>query len=301
MTRAAEPGSGFDGSDALREEAHAKINLTLEVIGKRGDGYHNLVSVMQTVELHDVLTFTPAEGLRVTCSDAGIPVESNLALLAARELQRHTGTGLGARIHLEKNIPLASGLGGGSADAAAALRGLNRMWRTGLSADRLREIGARVGSDVPFLVDGGTALVQGRGEEVKTLPRANVEWIVIASPASLVEGKTGVMFSRLDPSTFTRGALSHKLAGRIIAGSDVPQELLFNVFGEIAQNVFPHVEEANYALKSLGAREVFLSGAGPSIFAIPPSREIGTAWQLLMEQRGIRAFLTKPWWPALQT
>ncbi len=291
-------GAAGDGPKAVVEEAHAKINLTLEVIGKRGDGYHNLVSVIQTIELHDVVRITSAEGLSVSCDDPAIPIESNLALLAAEELRRDCGVNNGAHVAIEKRIPMAAGLGGGSADAAAALRGLNRLWGCGLPEERLREIGARVGSDVPFLVQGGTALVQGRGEEIKALPRANLEWIVIATPASETDAKTAMMFSLLDPSMFTRGSLSHKVAGRIISGGDVPEELLYNVFGQVAVDAFPGSASAQREFESIGAREAFLSGAGPSVFALSPSREIGLAWQLLLQSRGIEAILTRPWWPA---
>ena len=149
-----------------------------------------------------------------------------------------------------------------------------------------------------MLINGGTALVQGRGEDVKPLPNANLEWLLLASPPSTIDAKTALMFSRMDPSMYTRGVLTHKLAGRIIGGKDVPEEFLFNVFQPIVRDVFPGWLDAHNQLVSLGAREVFVSGAGPTMFAIPPSREIGVAWQLLLQQRGIRAFLVRPWWPS---
>ena len=282
---------------AIREEAHAKINLTLEVIGKRGDGYHNIVSIIQTIDMHDVLTVESAAELSVTCDDPELAGETNLALQAAEAMCNYIGERRGAHIHVSKNIPVAAGLGGGSADAAAALRALNRLWQTGLSDDQLQDIAAEVGSDVPVLINGGTALVQGRGEDVKLLPNANLDWLLLASPASTIEGKTALMFSRMDPSMYTRGVLSHKLAGRIIGGGDVPEEFLFNVFRPIVRDAITGWSETHDRLVSLGAREVFVSGAGPSMFALPPSREIGVAWQLLLGQRGVRAFLTRPWWP----
>ena len=133
--------SGVHG--AIREEAHAKVNLTLEVLGKRGDGYHNIVSIIQTIDIHDVLTIESAPELSVTCDDPELPGESNLALLAAEALCRYIGERRGAHIHVSKNIPVAAGLGGGSADAAAALRALNRLWETGLSDSQLQDIAAR--------------------------------------------------------------------------------------------------------------------------------------------------------------
>lgn len=289
--------SSPDVHGAVREEAHAKINLTLEVLGKRGDGYHNLVSIIQTIDLHDVVTVEDAEGLSVTCDDPSVPDESNLAVSAAEALCQYVGEDRGARIRISKSIPVAAGLGGGSADAAATLRALNKLWRTGLTDDQLRDIASDVGSDVPVLINGGTALVQGRGEDVKSLPAANLDWLLLASPSSAIEGKTALMFSRMDPSMYTRGVLSHKLAGRIIGGGDVPEEFLFNVFQPIIRDVFPGWPDAHDQLASLGARDIYVSGAGPTMFAIPPSREIGVAWQLLLQQRGIRTFLARPWWP----
>ena len=288
-------GSNVHG--AVREEAHAKINLTLEVLGKRGDGYHNLASIIQTIDLHDVVTVEDADRLTVTCDDPAVPDESNLAVAAADALCRYVGERRGAHIHVAKKIPVAAGLGGGSADAAAALRALDRLWQTGLSSDQLQEIAADVGSDVPVLINGGTTLVQGRGEDVKPLPNANLDYLLLASLPSNIDGKTALMFSRVDPSMYTRGVLTHKLAGRIIGGGDVPEEFLFNVFRPIVGDEFPGWTDAHDQLVSLGAREVFVSGAGPTMFAIPPSREIGVAWQLLLEQRGVRAFLVRPWWP----
>ena len=287
----------FDVQGAIREEAHAKINLTLEVMGKRGDGYHNLVSIIQTIDMHDRVTVENAPELSVTCDDPEVPDEVNLALSAAEALCRYVGKRRGAHIHVSKNIPVAAGLGGGSADAAAALRALNRLWQTALTDAQLQEVAAEVGSDVPVLINGGTALVQGRGEDVKPLPNANLDWLLLASPASTIEAKTALMFSRVEPSMYTRGVLSHKLAGRIIGGKDVPEEFLFNVFRPIVRDVFPGWSDAHDQLASLGVREIFVSGAGPTMFAIPPSREIGVAWQLLLEQRGTRAFLVRPWWP----
>ena len=293
--------SSPDVHGAVRGEAHAKINLTLEVLGKRGDGYHNLVSIIQTIDMHDVVTVEAADELSVSCDDPSVPDESNLAIAAAEALCRYIGERRGAHIHVSKKIPVAAGLGGGSADAAATLRALDRLWHTGLTGDQLQEIAMEVGSDVPVLINGGTALVQGRGEDVKPLPNANLDWLLLASPPSDIDGKTALMFSRMDPSMYTRGVLTHKLAGRIIGGGDVPEEFLFNVFRPIVSDVFPGWTNAHDQLVSLGAREVFVSGAGPTMFAIPPSREVGVAWHLLLEQRGIRASLVRPWWPSPAT
>jgi len=280
------------------EKAFAKVNLTLEILGKRRDGYHNLASVMQTVDLFDTLSLSHSDDVIVTCDDAEITPEINLATKAANVLRQRTGISAGATIAIEKNIPVSAGLGGGSTDAAATLRGLNRLWRLGLSLDELTEIGAEIGSDVPFLIRGGTSLVQGRGEDVTPIAPAKVPRFLILTPDVDLENptaKTASVFSHVIESMFTAGNLSHKLAARIRAGSDCPPEFFFNQFGTITETLFPGWTAQRDQLMSLGARDVMLCGAGPSMFTVPPSKELGTAWHLLLTSvQGKRAFLVDP-------
>ena len=281
----------------VTELAHAKINLTLEILGKRPDGFHNLVTVMMTVDLHDTITAMEADDLFLG-SDGGVPAAQNLVIRAAEELRRQTGNSRGATLSLEKRIPESAGLGGGSADAAATLRALNRLWGLGLSIEELADIGSAVGSDVPFLVHEGAALVQGRGEHVTPLPMPAIDRVLILSPDISIENKTRSLFSQVTPARYTRGALSHKLAARIRAGHDAPAEFFFNAFDDLAPEVFNGWSEYRDALVGMGAREVTLSGAGPSLFTIPPTKELGTAWLLLLERiRNWRAFLTCPFDP----
>jgi 4-diphosphocytidyl-2-C-methyl-D-erythritol kinase len=283
---------------SITEKAFAKVNLTLEILGKRRDGYHNLASVMQTVDLYDTLEFSEADDVLVTCDDDEITPEINLATKAAQVLQRKTGVSLGANISIKKNIPVSAGMGGGSTDAAAALRGLNKLWKLGLSLDELTELAADVGSDVPFLVSGGTSLVQGRGEEVTPISPAKIPKFLILTPEINLENhtaKTASVFSHVNESMFTRGSLTHKLAARIRAGGDCPPEFFFNQFGILAERLFPGWDVERDSLMTLGARDVMLCGAGPSMFTVPPSKELGTAWHLLLTTvQGKRAFLVDP-------
>ena len=283
---------------SISEKAFAKVNLTLEILGKRRDGYHNLASVMQTVDLFDSITFTGSDDVVVTCDDGAISPEINLATKSARVLQERTGITNGATISIEKHIPVSAGLGGGSTDAAAALRGLNRLWKLGLSNDELTEIAADVGSDVPFLIRGGTALVQGRGEEVTPITAAKIPRFLILTPEVDLENptvKTASVFSHVNESMFTHGNLTHKLAARVRSGGDCPPEFFFNQFGTIADELFPGLGEERDRLILLGARDVMLCGAGPSMFTVPPSKELATAWHLLLTTvRGKRAFLVDP-------
>ena len=162
----------------MRLAAHAKINLTLEVLGTRPDGYHELRSVVSTIPLHDDVELLDAPAGEVTVEMTGdgmeaprVPCEANLAVRAARALAAATGVSRGVRIRIVKRIPVGAGLGGGSADAAAVLNGLNELWWMGLPKERLCEIGAEVGSDVPALVLGGMVLMEGRGERVRPMVR----------------------------------------------------------------------------------------------------------------------------------
>ena len=270
---------------SFTEKAFGKVNLTLEILGRRRDGFHNLASVMQTVDLFDTIEFYESEDVVITCDDGEITPEINLASKAASVLQQKVGISTGATISIKKNIPVSAGLGGGSTDAAAALRGLNKLWKLGLSLDELTEIGADIGSDVPFLVRGGTSLVQGRGEVVTPITPAEVPKFMIVTPRVDLENptaKTASVFSHVNESMFTRGKLTHKLASRIRAGGDCPSEFFFNQFGTIADELFPGWSNDRDLVMALGARDVMLCGAGPSMFTVPPSKELGTAWHLLL-------------------
>ena len=256
------------------EKAYAKVNLTLEILGKRRDGYHDLASVMQTVNLFDTVTVSEADSIIVDCDGLEIDTEMNLATKAASVLKNRTGIRSGAKILIKKRIPVSAGLGGGSSDAAATLRGLNQIWKLGLSGDELADIAAAVGSDVPFLLRGGTALVRGRGEEVRQSSPAKISSFLIVTPNVKYRNalaKTAYAFSRVDESMFTVGNLTHKLAARIASGGDCPSEFFFNQFQTIAEDIFPGWALTRDRMASIGIEEVILCGAGPSIFTVPPS------------------------------
>ena len=278
-------------------DAHAKLNLTLEVLGRRDDGYHDVASIMQTLDLADTLTIQPADSLTLTCSILELSGPANLALSAAELLRSESGVNQGANIHIEKRIPIAAGLGGGSSDAAATLVGLNRLWGLELSNDRLRRIGAKLGSDVPFLIEGGTATALGRGERVRHLPTPSLPWIVIAVPDANLPDKTAAMYRALTPDNFTRGALTFKLEARILHhGGDVPPQLLFNTFDTVAREVIPDVDRCWNDMYAAGAREIHVSGSGPAIYAAVERREIATTIQLVMERiKGWPSLVTRAW------
>ena len=224
----------------IEERAYAKINLALEVLGRRDDGYHEVSTVLHAVELTDHLTFEASEGLSLECDDPAIASEGNLVLRAARLLQQTAGSGRGASITLRKGIPVAAGLGGGSSDAAVTLLALSRLWGIGMSPDELMELGATLGSDVPFFLQGnglqgsGCALATGRGERVVSLPTAQGWWVVVLRPEVVpLPNKTTMLYSMLTEEDFSDGSRAAMVAerlrtGRLAAGG------LHNAFERVA-------------------------------------------------------------------
>lgn len=256
----------------LRLLAPAKVNLTFEVLGRRDDGYHEVRTILQALSLADALTFEASDDLTLTVEPEGAaPVEENLVLAAARLLQREAGVLAGAAIHLAKRIPMAGGLGGGSSDAATALLGLRRLWGLDLDADALRELAAQLGSDVPFFVSGGTALGEGRGERLTSLPTPRGEAVVAVPDASRPRDKTGQMYGLLKPEHYTDGSATAEAEQRLRSG-DPFGEGVVNAFDAVAVQAYPFYEAMREAFESVGLRPV-LCGAGPSMFALADEGE----------------------------
>ena len=277
-------------------QARAKLNLTLEVLGKRPDGYHETASIMQTLELADTVTVEPCDSLIVTCSAPDLDNESNLAWKAADLLRLECGVPTGARISIEKHIPESAGLGGGSSDAAATMVGLNSLWGLGLSPDQLRALAAELGSDVPFLVDGGTAIALGRGERIRSLPTAPLPWFVFAFPASTRRDKTAFMYKSITDENYTRGGLTRKLEARIRSKGDIPAQFLFNAFDTVAREVEPDVDRCWSDMYAAGAREIHVAGSGPTVYAAVERKEMATAVHLVMERiKGWPSIISRAW------
>jgi 4-diphosphocytidyl-2-C-methyl-D-erythritol kinase len=258
----------------LRVIAPAKINWTLEALRIRPDGYHELCSVMQTIDLHDVVTLTPADSaitLEIT-GEAGMladaPPETNLAYRAAVALRHRARVTHGAHIVLEKHVPVAAGLGGGSSDAAAVLRGLNELWEAGQPRVNLVEIAGEVGSDPPFFVVGGTAIVSGRGDYVEALPDALAPSILLATPPQDERGeKTAAMFGALTPREFSEGDATLGVRETVEAGRIIVDDELANVFERVTSKMQPQTELAMDALRADGYVP-HLCGAGRSFFLL---------------------------------
>lgn len=252
--------------------AYAKINLTLDVLGKRPDGYHELSMVMQSVSLADsvILRETGEKEFSLTTNLGFLPgTDKNIAAVAARVFAAHTGGSLaGLEIHLEKRIPVCAGTAGGSSDGAAVLRGLNDWFSTGLSREELARMGEEVGSDVPYCVLGGTALAQGRGERLTRLPALPECFIVLCKPGFPVS--TPELFHRIDEVKLhfhpdTAGMLQ-ALEQRDLTGVS---RRLFNVFEEVLPAPRQAViQEIKNTLLSQGALGACMSGTGPTVFGI---------------------------------
>ncbi len=273
--------------------AYAKINWTLDVLGKREDGYHDLKSVMQTIALRDTLRLTAdtPETLTFTCDVPDLRAQDNLAVRAALAARRYARPSTpGVRIELSKHIPTQAGLGGGSSDAAAVLVALNTLWQLGLKNADLEEIGAELGSDVPFFIRGGTAEIAGRGERVTPLPDGEQLWLIVAKPAISVP--TPAVFRALAPDDYGHGAWTDAVAAAVRAGAPLPFESLHNDLEQGVLRTFREVAEADAALRRAGAPIVRMSGSGSSLFA--PFRELDAAARVyeLVIASGLSVWLT---------
>lgn len=259
--------------------AYAKINWTLDVLGKREDGYHELRSVMQTIALCDTIRLTVDESgtpgaIRFTCDVPALRTEDNLAVRTAHLLRRLAGRDMPAlRIELSKHIPVQAGLGGGSSDAATVLKTLNTLWNLRLGIHELERAAAELGSDVPFFVHGGTALIEGRGERVTPLPDAEPLWLVVVMPD--VGISTPAVFQALTPDQYGHGPSSETITNAIRAGAQVPFEQLHNDLEPGVLRNFQEVARAHDDLRGAGADTVLMSGSGAALFA--PFRELDDA------------------------
>lgn len=256
---------------AGEERAWAKINLTLDVTGKRADGYHDMAMVMETVELCDILRFShEGQGLQVRSNLTFLPEDAgNLAAIAARQFEKATGRSVEPlTIEIEKHIPVCAGTAGGSSDAAAVLRYLNRAMETHLSREELEEMGASIGSDVPYCVAGGTALAQGRGERLTDLPRLPRCGFVLCKPAFSIS--TPALFAQLDRCKLSRHPDTQGVRQALAAGdlAGVARRL-YNVFEDV---LLPRqrraVEEIKHALIDGGALGAAMTGTGPTVFGL---------------------------------
>ena len=259
------------GSRELVLRASAKVNLALEVLGKRADGYHEIATVLQAVDLFDRIAVETADSLSLHTDDPDLPTdEGNLVMRAARLLQKAAGIETGARIRLQKRIPVAAGLGGGSSDAAATLWGLSRLWKLRWPTARLQELAVELGMDVPFFLGAGRAVARGRGEQLAPLPGGGGYALVLVNPR--VPLSTREVYGRVptgwraEPVGTDRviEALRTRNVNRVAAA-------LTNNLEGLVEPVLPVIGRMKAALLAAGALGAIMSGSGPTVFGMARS------------------------------
>lgn len=274
--------------------ARAKINWTLDIVGKREDGYHLMDMLMQPVELADELTMEKTEnGLTLTVS--GYPRvkagPDNLALRAAQALQAQTGYRGGASIHLHKRIPVGAGLGGGSADAAGVLAGLNRLWETGLTQQELEALGLRLGADVPFCLRGGLQRAQGVGEKLTPMACGGLFWLVILQPCPGLS--TREVFGRFHLDARENRPDTQAAATALAAGDWRGLcRSLGNVLQGVSAELRPEIGEGIAALRAHGAAGAWMTGSGSAVFGLFTRAQVAREAQQELHQRWRSCFMT---------
>jgi len=280
-----KPPHDGDIVNSITLKAPAKVNYLLDVIRRRPDGYHDLRMVMQRVNLCDELTIslTDTPGISVTCGKNGVPDgPGNIAWKAANALLELAHSSQGAQISITKNIPVAAGLGGGSSDAASVLMGMNDLLQLGLSDQRLMEIGVKLGADVPFFIFKKTALAEGIGEALTTMPEMPQAWVLLVNPGLHVS--TAWVYKNLQLTN--RGALA-KLPSLYRSVKDICS-IFANDLESVTIPSFPVIAEIKNAMLSHGALGAMMSGSGPTVFGLYQDRETaelartaitnGTSW-----------------------
>ncbi|ATP38607.1 4-(cytidine 5'-diphospho)-2-C-methyl-D-erythritol kinase [Solibacillus sp. R5-41] len=253
----------------LYVKAPAKINLTLDVLYKRPDNYHEVEMIMTTVDLADRIGLeTRKDGqIKIVSADRFVPDDNrNFAYQAAELLKNTYGLSEGVTITIEKQIPIAAGLAGGSSDAAATLRGLNELWNLNLSLDELAEHGAKIGSDVSFCVYGGTALATGRGEKIKELPVPPTCWVILAKPKIGVS--TADIYGGLKVDQINHPNTAQMMEAIETNDYSLLCASLGNVLESVTFELYPEVVTIKEQMQRFGADAVLMSGSGPTVFGL---------------------------------
>lgn len=284
--------------------AYAKINLSLDILGTRPDGYHEVQMLMQSLSLHDTVTLaaTDTPGIVMTCSDSTLPVdEHNLAYRAAVLFCDTYKIPYGIKLHLEKKIPVAAGLAGGSSDAAAVLRGLNEMFDHPASKEELAALGLQLGADVPYCLMLGTALSEGIGEKLTSLPAAPSCYCLLVKPEA--GASTKQIYTDYDALAATTEIAHPNTKGLLsaLSASDYRgiTDRLCNVLEPVTLRLVPEIASVKETLRSLSADGVLMSGSGPTVFALFADKEKAQRAEAHFKQTSYapRTFLTELYQP----
>ena len=275
-------------ADKLTRKAYAKINLGLDVVGRLENGYHQVRMIMQTVGIYDRLTFAAGEsGIRIVTDSGELPTgPDNLIYRAAVLLLETCGVEAGVDIRLEKHIPIAAGMAGGSSDAAATLQGLNDLFAPGLTQERLRQLGVRIGADVPYCIMGGTALAEGIGEVLTPLPPAPRCTVLVAKPDLQVSTK--YVYEHLDAGESWQHPDIDGMRSAIESGS-LPGVVsrLGNVLETVTAGAYPVIGQIKREMLTRGAMGSLMSGSGPTVFGIYGNREQARDARSRLEETGL--------------
>lgn len=273
----------------IKIKAFAKVNLALDVIGRRPDGYHEVELILQSIDLYDQLQFTPAPTVSLEIDGARLPVdERNIIVRTAQKLLAYSGREQGARIVLRKRIPVGAGLGGGSADAAATLVGLNRLWGLGLPRSVLEQIGATLGADVPFCLRGGTVFATGIGEELTDLPPLPALPVFLAKPPFSVS--TAQIYKNLVLTTGDHHPEVGRIATLIRRGEyEAIPRYWGNRLEEVTLKLYPELKTAMDWLRDMGL-PVRMSGSGPTLLVF------GANWTADTQAKVAADLRRKGWW-----
>ena len=263
----------------IKEVAYAKINLGLDILGKRADGYHEVSMIMQSVGLSDEIVISPGSGegkITISTNIPGLSCGSdNLAYKAVALLAKHAGIIPNVHIALNKKIFLAAGLAGGSADAAAVLRGLNKYWQLHLENHELEGLAALLGSDIPFCIEGGTMLATGRGEVLTKLADLPEAIVVLAKPRHL-EVSTAWVYQHYDKGRVVQAPCIWQLQDRLAAGAPALVPYMGNVLETVTIPAHPIIASIKAAMLGAGAYFALMSGSGPTVFALAHNQETAT-------------------------
>ncbi len=274
------------------ETGYGKINLALAITGRRADGYHNIDTIFQSIGLADTITLEKSDSFALTCSTASLACDrTNLAYRAWQALCPYKKDNLGVHIHLEKRIPIAAGLAGGSTDCAAVLRGLNRLWQLHLTETELCRLGASLGADVPFCICGGTMRGTGIGEELRPLPNLP-EWpVLIVHPhAAVVTKKAYALF---DEKKETAPVAVDDVEAAVRCGDfDALLAAMGNTFEELVIPDVPEAAQCQQLLKSAGLRPL-MAGSGPTFFALVPHEREGEVRRQAASWTDVDTYMTK--------
>ena len=277
----------------LTLQAQAKLNLTLEVLGEHQDGFHEIRSVLQTIDLCDSLHFQAGQNLEFKSDTPEWTPEGSLVSRAASLLQEVTGCTKGAMLTVDKRIPWLSGLGGDSSDAAATLRGLNKLWELNLSLEELIGLAAQLGSDVSFFLYGGTALATGRGEIVTPLTALpDMRVVLMMPPLPRLLGKTKRLYASLTANHYNRGQITDRLITLLNRGKEITSAILFNVFDAVTPDNFAGLDKYREQFLEAGAREVHLTGSGPALFTLVKDRNLAEGIYRNLQKLGLESYLT---------